>query len=195
MKKPLIICLALVLIAAAAVGGYFLLRAPEPALLEAVRTEPDPAEIADEDTPLAEDPTVDPFAAFSEEDRKAMDEILALVNAARQENNLNPLTLSPVLCQAAMTRAGECVTNFSHTRPNGTSYKTAITDLGVTPGYSGENAGTGHTSAKQVVERWLASDGHRANILNPNYTQLGVGLAPNVNNGYRGYSWVQLFTS
>ncbi|MCI8525496.1 MAG: CAP domain-containing protein [Oscillospiraceae bacterium] len=196
MKPRTLICFALLLFACVTAGAYFLLRGSQPVLLEAVSEAPDPAEIADGQVPLSEAPAgEDPFAAFTEEQRAAMDEVLALVNAARQEASLAPLTLSPVLCTAAQTRAGECVSTFSHTRPDGTSYKTALTDLGVTTGYCGENAATGHTTAQQAVERWLQSEGHRANILNSNYTQLGVGMAPNTGSVYRGCAWVQLFTS
>lgn len=199
MKKKAYIWIGVMLALSIAAGVWTLLRAPEPALLEAARDTPElqdgMAELLDEGIPLGEASAEDPFAAFTEEQKTAMNEVLSLVNAARQEAGVAPLTLSPVLCTAAQVRAGECVTNFSHTRPDGTSYKTAITALGVAPGYSGENAATGHTTPQMVVGRWLQSEGHRANILNPNYTQIGVGLAPNVGNGYKGYSWVQLFTS
>ena len=120
---------------------------------------------------------------------------MALVNAARAEAGAGPLTLNPDLRKAAQVRAAECVTTFSHTRPTGTSYKTAIAEAGVIPpvGYLGENVATGHTTPQMVVERWLQSEGHKKNILNPNYTQIGIGLEKNSGNGYKGYSWAQLF--
>ena len=82
---------------------------------------------------------------------------------------------------------------FSHTRPDGTSYKTAISEAGVVSNYTGENVACGHSSAQQVVKAWLNSPGHKDNILNSNFTKIGVGLEKNVGNGYRGYAWAQLF--
>ena len=92
-----------------------------------------------------------------------------------------------------MVRAGECVSTFSHTRPNGTKYKTAIAEAGVVSNYTGENVASGYTSAKQVVSGWLNSEGHRANILNEKFTKLGVGFVANTGNRYKGFAWSQLF--
>lgn len=153
--------------------------------------------IHDESIPMADAPTQeeDPFAQFTQDQRTAMNEVLALVNEARGEAGLPALELDPRLCQAAQVRAGECVTSFSHTRPDGTRYLTAITEAGLNAGYSGENVATGHTTPKQVVDSWLKSQGHRANILNEHYTKLGVGLVPNTQGRYRGFTWTQLFMS
>lgn len=155
-------------------------------------------DIPDLDVPLSDVPNPDggeedPFAQFSEEQLAYLNEVLDLVNAARKDAGLEPMTLDPVLCAAAQVRAKECVGTFSHTRPNGTKYSTAIAEAGINANYTGENAATGHTSAKQVVASWLKSEGHRANILNARFTSLGVGLEPNVGNRYKGFAWVQLF--
>ena len=122
-----------------------------------------------------------------------MNEVLELVNKARADAGLAALELDPALCGAAQVRAKECVGTFSHTRPDGTKYKTAISEAGVDSNYTGENVATGHTSARQVVDAWLRSEGHRANILNEKFTKLGVGFSPNTGNRYRGYAWSQLF--
>lgn len=162
-------------------------------------------EIRDNDVPLAEIPPVDgsepvssqgeenPWDQFSQTEMDTMHEVLRLVNQARAEAGLEPLELEPALCSAAQVRAQECVTTFSHTRPDGTKYKTAIAEAGITSNYTGENAATGHSSAKQVVDSWLRSEGHRANILNEKFTKLGVGFEKNTGNQYKGYAWVQLF--
>lgn len=151
--------------------------------------------------PASEDPTSedssgeDPFAQFTEDQLAAMNEVLDLVNAARTDAGLDALELDPTLCGAAQVRAAECVGSFSHTRPNGTRYNTAITEAGLTATYTGENVATGYTTAKQVVDAWMKSEGHKANILNEHYTTLGVGLEANTGNRYRGFAWAQLFTS
>ena len=127
------------------------------------------------------------------EDYDAANEVLRLMNTARAEEGLPPLKMDPALSQWAMQRAAECSVYYSHTRPDGTSYKTAISEAGVVSNYTGENVACGHSSAQQVVKAWLNSPGHRDNILNSNFTKIGVGLEKNVGNGYKGYSWSQLF--
>ena len=122
-----------------------------------------------------------------------VNEVLYLVNEARADANLPALTLDPALQKAAQVRASECTDNFSHTRPDGTSYQTAILQAGVVSGYTGESVAIGQTSAQQVVNRWLNSEMHRANILSSNYTRVGIGLAENSGNSFDGYAWVQLF--
>ena len=141
----------------------------------------------------AEDITDDLYEGLDETQIAFVNEILELVNEARAEAGIPLLELDSAMRKAAQVRAIECVNTFSHTRPNGTSYKTAITEAGIESGYTGENVATGHTSAQQVVGRWLKSDGHRKNILNENYTCIGIGLEKNTGNRYGGYTWVQLF--
>ena len=199
-KKYLVSILAVVVILFA--GGAFLLN-PAADLLEN-----DPAEevlddgfleIEDEDTPLSDLPAeetpaeVDPYEGLDATQKKYVDEIVTLVNQAREKEGLQPLTLDPQLRKGAQVRAAECVKVFSHTRPDGTSYKTAISEAGVVSNYTGENVACGHSSAQQVVKAWLNSPGHKDNILNSNFTKIGVGLEKNVGNGYRGYAWAQLF--
>lgn len=199
-KKYLVSVLAVAVILLA--GGAFLLN-PAADLLEndSVEEVPDDSflEIEDEDTPLSDLPTeevpaeVDPYEGLDATQKKYVDEIVTLVNQAREKEGLQPLTLDPQLRKGAQVRAAECVKKFSHTRPDGTSYKTAISEAGVVSNYTGENVACGHSSAQQVVKAWLNSPGHRDNILNSNFTKIGVGLEKNVGNGYKGYSWSQLF--
>lgn len=137
--------------------------------------------------------TVNMYEGLDETQIKYVDEVVKLVNEARAEAGVPALVLDVNLRKAAQVRAAECVGTFSHTRPDGTSYKTAIQQAGVESNYTGENAATGHTSPKQVVDRLMKSDGHRANILNPNFTKIGIGLEKNVGNRYGGYAWTQLF--
>ena len=92
---------------------------------------------------------------------------------------------------AAQIRAKEIETSFSHTRPDGSSFSTALTQQGVTYRGSGENIAWGQKTPEQVMNGWMNSDGHRANILNKNYTTIGVGLYQNASG--TNY-WTQLFT-
>ena len=107
---------------------------------------------------------------------------------------LEELELDPALCAAAQVRAEECVGSFSHTRPDGSSYRTALSEQGVEKSYVGENVATGYPDARRVGEGWMKSEGHRANILNASCCRIGIGLEENAGNRYRGYAWCQLFT-
>ena len=77
--------------------------------------------------------------------------------------------------RAAQQRAGEIETAFSHTRPDGSNFTTALTAAGVTYRAAGENIAYGQKSAGQVMQDWMNSAGHRANIMNGNFTSIGIG--------------------
>lgn len=117
-------------------------------------------------------------------------QVAALVNAERAAAGLAPVTLDDELCAAAQTRAAEAAVSFSHTRPNGTSCFTALKEAGISYRGAGENIAYGQTSPAAVMDDWMASSGHRANILNSSYTKLGVGCT--VVNGVT--YWAQFFT-
>lgn len=117
--------------------------------------------------------------------------VLTLVNQIRSQYGLNPLTWDSELEKTAALRAAECSVSFSHTRPNGepcyTAYPSGLY-------LAGENiaAGTATDTAEEVVNLWMNSPGHRANILNPNYTTMSVGMVYVSGTRY-GYYWSQNF--
>ena len=117
-------------------------------------------------------------------------QVVNLVNEERAKAGLSPLTADRSVTSAAQRRAREIETNFSHTRPNGSSFSTALSEAGVNYRSSGENIAYGQTSASSVMQGWMNSSGHRANIMNPKFTSIGVGY-------YRSASgtnyWTQLF--
>ena len=119
-------------------------------------------------------------------------QVVNLVNEERAKAGLSPLTADRSVTSAAQRRAREIETNFSHTRPNGSSFSTALSEAGVNYRSSGENIAYGQTSASSVMQGWMNSSGHRANILNGNFTKIGVGH-------YKSASgvdyWTQLFTN
>jgi len=155
----------------------------------------DGVEILEDEVPLADEPVADDYAGLGETEIAFVKEVVELVNAARAEGGVAPLRLDPTLRAAAQIRAAECVKEFSHTRPDGRPYKSAITDAGIKASYTGENVATGQKTAQQVVTSWLNSPGHRANIMNERFTRIGVGLSVNTGNKYRGYAWSQLFAN
>lgn len=117
-------------------------------------------------------------------------QILKLVNEERGKAGLQPLVLDESISAAARIRAKEIQTSFSHTRPNGSSFSTVLKEMGISYRRAGENIAWGQTSPEQVMQAWMNSEGHRANILNPQYTKLGVG---HDQNGSGKNYWVQLF--
>ena len=116
-------------------------------------------------------------------------DVLELVNEERQKRHLEPLRLAQDLNDAAMIRAEECVRYFSHTRPDGSSFHTVMRNP---YRMAGENLSAGRPTAKATVDAWMDSPGHRDNILNPDYRELGVGYIYAANSRYHHY-WVQLF--
>lgn len=119
-----------------------------------------------------------------------VNQVLTLVNEERAKSGLSPLTLDAAACDAAQTRAREIVSNFSHTRPGGKSFSTALTESGVKFRSAGENIAYGQTSPSQVMNGWMNSSGHRANIMNKNYTKIGIAHYEDASG--TDY-WVQLF--
>lgn len=124
-----------------------------------------------------------------EKEKSYAESVLELVNIERQKVGVVPLKLTKKLMDASAIRANELTELFSHTRPNGESCNSLIID-----GASrvGENIAAGYGSPEEAVIGWMNSPGHRANILNPDYTELGVGYAYLPNDDY-GHYWVQMF--
>ncbi|MBR4903739.1 MAG: hypothetical protein IKZ53_03640 [Selenomonadaceae bacterium] len=116
-------------------------------------------------------------------------EVLELVNVERAKVGVAPLRLADDLQNASAIRAREIVQYFSHTRPDGSSCFTVMRNKGWA---CGENIAAGNAAAYETVNQWMNSQGHRENILNPNFRELGVGYAYDDYSEYRHY-WVQLF--
>ncbi len=112
-------------------------------------------------------------------------EVLERINDIRKANGCSKLVMTKPLCIGAETRAGEIVFEQSHTRPNGEPFYTAYEWHVVT----GENLAIGQSTPEQVVSAWMASPGHKANILYGDYKTIGIACLI-----YEGcYYWVQDF--
>ena len=143
-------------------------------------------------TPETEQPeTSTPENGSSEEneDSSFAKQVLNLVNKEREKAGLKALVLNENAQTAANVRAKEIVTSFSHTRPNGTSFSTALKESGASYRGAGENIAWGQQTPEKVMEAWMNSAGHRANILNEKFTSIGIGHYVNNNTNY----WTQLF--
>lgn len=119
----------------------------------------------------------------------AASEVVRLTNSARSQNSYAALVEDGALSEAAAVRAREIARSFSHTRPSGASFSSALSESGVSYLRAGENIASGQKSASEVVNAWMNSPGHRANILNSSYSRIG---SASVNIDGTLY-WVQLF--
>lgn len=115
--------------------------------------------------------------------------IVELVNEARAEAGLPEVVLDTAASQAAQVRAREIVRSFSHTRPDGQNFSTALTEQDVMFRSAGENIAWGQRTPEQVMDAWMNSPGHRANILRETFTHIGVGYYQENGTNY----WAQLF--
>lgn len=116
-------------------------------------------------------------------------EVIRLVNEIRVQNGLKPLTANWELSRVARYKSQDMVDNryFSHTSPTyGTPFQ-MIKAFGLSYRTAGENIAYGQRTPQAVVNAWMNSSGHRANILNSSYTQIGVGYVAN------GHYWTQMF--
>lgn len=119
-------------------------------------------------------------------------EVVELVNKVREENGLGKLSTTPELMKTSLVRAKEIVTLMSHTRPDGTPCVTAFDQNGVKHNWAGENIAGGQDTPAEVMEGWMNSPGHRANILRAEFGHIGVGCYQT--NGKYGIYWTQCFT-
>ena len=119
------------------------------------------------------------------------EEVLRLVNIERSKAGLSSLTTNATLKAAADKRAQETKASFSHTRPNGSKFSTVLQEYGISYRTAGENIAYGQRSPQEVVNGWMNSPGHRANILNGSFGKIGIGVYQSGGVIY----WSQLFTN
>ncbi len=118
------------------------------------------------------------------------EQVVALVNEQRAANGLQPLTLSTALSNAARAKSQDMHDNhyFAHESPTYGSPFDMLTSFGISYRSAGENIAMGYATPEAVMTAWMNSSGHRANILNASYTQIGVGYVAD------GNYWTQEFT-
>lgn len=122
-------------------------------------------------------------------------EVLNLVNAHRAAEGIPALVLDENLCNAANMRSIEMDYGnyFEHARKDGSSCFSVLGQCGITSFRTcGENIAAGQRSPSEVVESWYNSPGHKANMLNAEFTKMGLGYSDSGNGEYGTY-WTQLF--
>ncbi|WP_217587641.1 CAP domain-containing protein [Lentibacillus saliphilus] len=115
--------------------------------------------------------------------------VISLTNQERQKAGLKPLVADELLSKVALQKSQNMQTEgyFSHTSPTYGSPFEMMRQFGVTYKSAGENIAKGQPTPQEVVNAWMNSEGHRANILKPSFTHIGVGYVSN------GHYWTQMF--
>ena len=119
-------------------------------------------------------------------------QVLDLVNAERTKRGISALTLDSNLSNVATKKSQDMVNKnyFDHTSPTYGSPFDMMKQFGISYRTAGENIAKGQKTPQEVVTAWMNSEGHRKNILNPNFTNLGVGIAKDS----KGTTyWTQMF--
>lgn len=128
-------------------------------------------------------PSVPPSRAASSTkpagDPTAEGTVLTLVNQERAKAGCQPLTADSRLATAARLHSQDMADRnyFDHTTPDGVTFDKRITNAGYNWSNAGENIAKGQKDAASVMQSWMNSPGHRANILNCKFKNIGVGLA------------------
>ena len=119
-------------------------------------------------------------------------QVLDLVNAERAKRGISALTLDSSLSSVATKKSQDMVDKnyFDHTSPTYGSPFDMMKQFGISYRSAGENIAKGQKTPQEVVAAWMNSEGHRKNILNPNFTNLGVGIAKDSN---KTTYWTQMF--
>ncbi|GAE35256.1 CAP domain-containing protein [Halalkalibacter akibai] len=118
-------------------------------------------------------------------------QVIELTNVERRNNGLPDLQADASLSHVAREKSNDMQQNnyFSHTSPTYGSPFDMMRDFNVSYNSAGENIAQGQRSPQEVVQAWMNSEGHRANILNAEYTHIGVGYQQT------GHYWTQMFIS
>ena len=127
---------------------------------------------------------------ISENEQQAVEEqVVTLVNEERAKEGLAPLQIDWELARVAKMKSQDMYDNkyFSHTSPTYGSPFDMMKQFGISYKSAGENIAKGQTSAQQVVDAWMNSEGHRANIMDTKFTHIGVGYVES------GHYWTQMF--
>ncbi|HEX2985753.1 MAG TPA: SafA/ExsA family spore coat assembly protein [Caproiciproducens sp.] len=121
-------------------------------------------------------PDASPLASYESE-------VIRLTNLERTKRGLSALSTNWQLSRVARYKSQDMVNKnyFSHTSPTYGSPFTMMQSFGLKFSAAGENIAYGQRTPQEVVTAWMNSPGHRANILSPAYTQIGVGVAKTAN--------------
>lgn len=141
------------------------------------------------ETKVEQAPSVAPQKEVDSSISNVEQEIVRLVNVERAKEGLQPLTMDVELQKVAKKKSEDMKAKnyFSHTSPTYGSPFDMMKQFGITYKSAGENIAKGQTTAQQVMDAWMNSAGHRANIMSTSFTHIGVGYVKS------GHYWTQMF--
>jgi hypothetical protein len=121
--------------------------------------------------------------------------IISLTNVSRKEAGLLELKENSILSQAAQVKANDMLAKgyFSHNTPDGKTPWSFIASAGYSYLMAGENLAVNFTEAENVESAWMNSPGHKANILNKNFEEIGIGIAQGTYQDHSAIFVVQMF--
>ena len=119
-------------------------------------------------------------------------EVFKLVNKEREAEGAPPLSYDEKAAEAANLRAAEVGSLPEHVRPTGAQWNSVFSQSGIEVKIAGENVARGQKDPESVMRDWMASPGHRKNILSEEYEGIGVGVFHTTNGSL---AWVQLFVT
>ena len=141
------------------------------------------------DKPSTDKPSTDKPSASVTNTSTYEQQVIDLINEIRIKNGLSPLTENTALSRCAKAKSQDMHDKryFSHQSPTYGSPFDMMKQFGITYRTAGENIAMGQTTPQAVVNAWMNSEGHRANILNASFTQIGMGYVAD------GHYWTQQF--
>ena len=169
-------------------------KIPEIPIEPETPTSPEPPIIVEPPKEIPSSPEKEPEVPSVPEEKGSScneyaQDVLDLVNDQRAANGLSALTLNSDLCAVAQEKARDMHDQgyFDHNSPTyGTPFD-MMRSFGITYSAAGENIAMGYQTASAVVNAWMNSSGHRANILNSSFTQMAIGYVES------GNYWCQMF--
>ncbi|WP_235857614.1 CAP domain-containing protein [Paenibacillus albiflavus] len=148
---------------------------------------PQPTNQTHSPQPPSQTPSQTPNPGQSADSSQFAQQVLDLVNQERSKAGLQPLTMNSALSKMAMDKAQDMINNnyFDHQSPTYGSPFDMMRSYGINYSTAGENIAKGQSSPTEVMNAWMNSPGHRANILGSGFTQIGIA--------YYNRAWVQEF--
>ena len=141
------------------------------------------------DKPSTDKPSTDKPSVSVTNTSTYEQQVIDLINEIRIKNGLSPLTENTALSRCAKAKSQDMHDKryFSHQSPTYGSPFDMMKQFGITYRTAGENIAMGQSTPQAVVNAWMNSEGHRANILNASFTQIGMGYVAD------GHYWTQQF--
>jgi uncharacterized YkwD family protein len=167
---------------------------PQQADVKPIKTQPVATKPAtQESSPVKEENNGSPdTAVVSSSNLSYEQKVVELVNIERQKAGLQALTLDSEISNVARTKAKDMAVNnyFAHQSPTYGSAGDMLIKFGIRWSAWGENLASGQKTPESVVAAWMNSEGHRANIMSPDFSRIGVGY---VTNSSGTPYWTQVF--